>query len=56
MFLMVDVTTVPGSSVTALNALPVLTCAVGFLLALSLIMSVDRLKRADLLAGLLFLV
>ena len=53
--LMVDVTTFPGSSMTASNALLVLTCAVVFVLALSSILSVDRLKRADLLAGLPFL-
>ena len=52
---MVDVTTFPGSSMTALNALLVLTCAVGFILALNSILSVDRLKCADLLAGLPFL-
>ena len=52
---MVDVTTFPGPSTTAMNALLVLTCAVGFRLALSSILSVDRLKRADVLAGLHFL-
>ena len=49
---MVDVTTLPGASMTALNALLMLACAVAFLLALSSILSVERLKRADLLAGL----
>ena len=52
---MVDVTTFPGSSMTARNVLLVLTCAVGFILARSLIVFIDRLKRADLLAGLPFL-
>ena len=51
---MVDVTTLPGSSMTALNALLVLACAVVFILALNSILSVGRLRCADLLAGLSF--
>ena len=52
--LLVDVKMFPGSSMNALNALPVLTCAVGFLLALSSILSVDRRKRVKMLAGIHF--
>ena len=51
---MVDVTTLPGSSMTTLNALLVLACAVVFILALSSILSVGRLRRADPLVGLSF--
>ena len=47
---MVDVTTLTGSSMPALNALLVLACAVVFILAPSSILSVGRLRRADLLA------
>ena len=50
---MVDVT-LPGSSMTTLNVLLVLACAVVFILALSSILSVGRLRRADPLAGLSF--
>ena len=48
------VTTLTGSSMTALNALLVLTCAVVFILALSSILSLERLRRADPLARLSF--
>ena len=52
LFLMVDVTMLAGSSMTALNGLLVLAYAVVFILALSPIVSVGRLRRADPLAGL----
>ena len=51
---MVGVTTLPGSSITALKALLVLACAVVFNLALSSILSVGRLRRAYPLTGLYF--
>ena len=51
---MIDVTTLPGSSMTALNALLVLACAVVIILAPSSILSVGRLRRADPFAGLSF--
>ena len=51
---MVDVTTLPGSPMTAPNALLVLACAVVLILALSWILSVGRLRCADPLVGLSF--
>ena len=51
---MVDMTTFPASSMTTLDALLMMTRAVGFLRALKSTLSVDHLKRADLLAGLSF--
>ena len=51
---MVDVNTLPGSPMTSLDALHVLACAVVFILALSSILSVGRLRRADPLDGYFF--
>ena len=51
---MVDVTTLPGSSMTAVNALLVLACAFVCIFALSSILSVGRPRPSDPLAGLSF--
>ena len=51
---MVDVTTLPGSSMTSLNASLVVACAVVLILAPSSILSVGFLRHADPLAGLRF--